>query len=73
MIALRPGADPVAVRDQLAAIDGITTQATWKLPAPLPRMLRSWADRHRGEDIAASLASLEDAISRDRHRERGHR
>ena len=35
-------------------------------------MLRSWVDRYRGEDIAASLATLERAISRDR-RERRHR
>lgn len=33
-------------------------------------MLRSWADRYRGEDIAASLASLEEAMARDRHRNR---
>jgi hypothetical protein len=72
-ITLRPGCDPVAVRDQLAAIDGITTEAAWKFPAPLASMLRSWVDRHRGEDVAASLATLEDAISRDRRRERHHR
>jgi hypothetical protein len=68
MIALRPGSDPVAVRDQLAAIDGITTEATWKFPAPLASMLRSWVDRYRGEDIAESLVSLEYAIRRDRQR-----
>lgn len=73
VIALRPGSDPATVRDQLAAIDGITTGATWKFPAPLASMLRSWVDRHRAEDIAASLASLHDAISRDRRRERRHR
>jgi len=73
LIALRRGADPAAVRDQLAAIDGITTEATWKFPAPPASMLRSWADRYRGEDIAASLAGLEEAISRDRRRERRHR
>jgi hypothetical protein len=73
LIALRPGSDPAAVRAQLAAIDGITTEATWKFPAPLASMLRSWADRYRGEDIAASLATLEDAISGDRRRERRHR
>jgi hypothetical protein len=66
VIALSPGADPVAVRDQLAAIDGITTEATWKFPAPLASMLRSWVERYRGEDVAASLDALEEAISRDR-------
>ncbi len=73
VIALRPGSDPVAVRGQLAAIDDITTEATWKFPAPLASMLRSWVDRYRSEDIAAGLASLEDAISRDRRREQSHR
>jgi hypothetical protein len=67
MIALRPGSDPVAVRDQLAAIDGITTEATWKFPAPLASMLRLWVDRRRDEDLTASLARLHDAISRDQH------
>lgn len=69
VIALSPGADPVAVRDQLAAIDGITTEATWKFPTPLATMLRSWVDRYRGEDIAASLEALEQAMSRDCRRE----
>jgi hypothetical protein len=73
VIALRPGSDPVAVRGQLAAIDDITTEATWKFPAPLASMLRSWVDRYRSEDIAAGLASLEDAISGDRRREQSHR
>jgi hypothetical protein len=72
LIALRPGSDPVAVRAQLAAIHGITTEATWKFPAPPATMLRSWVDRYRGEDIAVSLATLEEAISRDR-RKRRHR
>jgi hypothetical protein len=69
MIALRPGSDPMAVRDQLVAFDSITTEATWQFPAPLASMLRSWADRHRDEDVAASLASLHDAISHDHRRE----
>jgi hypothetical protein len=73
LIALRPGSDPAAVRAQLAAIDGITTGATWKFPAPPASMLRSWVDRYRGEDIAASLATLEDAISRDRRHKPRHR
>jgi hypothetical protein len=56
----------VAVRAELAAVDAITTEARWAFPAPLASMLRSWVDRYRGENIAASLASLEDAIRRDR-------
>jgi hypothetical protein len=57
------------VRDQVAAIDGITLERTWAFPAPLASMLRSWADRHRPEDITASLDQLRDAIRRDRRRE----
>jgi hypothetical protein len=33
--------------------------------ALLASMLRSWVERYRGEDMGASLASLEDAIRRD--------
>jgi hypothetical protein len=65
VVALRPGSDPVTVRNQLAAIEGITSEATWAFPAPLASVLRSWVERHRGEDIEASLAGLEDAIRRD--------
>jgi hypothetical protein len=28
-------------------------------------MLRSWVEQHQGEDIAASLTRLEDAIRQD--------
>jgi hypothetical protein len=65
VLALRSGSDPATVRNQIAAIEGITTEATWAFPAPPASMLRSWVERYRGEDIAASLASLEDAIRRD--------
>ncbi len=68
-LVLEPGTDPAAVRDQVAAIDGITLEHTWAFPAPLASMLRSWVDRHRQEDITASLDRLRDAIRRDRRRE----
>ena len=67
LITLRPGCDPVAVRKQLASLHAIASEGAWRFPAPLASMLRSWVDRHRDEDVAASLASLEDAIQCDRH------
>jgi hypothetical protein len=68
-LILEPGTDPAAVRDQVAAIYGITVEHTWAFPAPLASMLRSWVDRHRLEDITASLDRLRDAIRRDRRRD----
>ncbi|MCW2930346.1 MAG: hypothetical protein JWM19_1308, partial [Actinomycetia bacterium] len=52
-------------RDQLLDVDGVGWNATWAFPAPLASMLRSWVEQHQGEDIAASLTRLEDAIRRD--------
>jgi hypothetical protein len=60
-----PGSDPAAVRNQLLDVDGVGWNATWAFPAPLASMLRSWVEQHQGEDIAASLTRLEDAIRRD--------
>lgn len=65
-ITLIPGTDPEAARDQLAAFDGITSQAPAAYPAPLATMLRAWTDQHRGEDLNASLTRFEDAIRQDR-------
>jgi len=63
-----PGTDPAAVRDQVAAIYGITVERTWAFPAPLASMLRSWVDHHRLEDITASMDRLRDTIRHDRRR-----
>jgi hypothetical protein len=68
-LILKPGSDPAAARDRLAAVDGITAAATWAFAAPLARMLRAWVDRYRGEDIADGLDLLQEAIRRDRRRE----
>ena len=65
-ITLIPGTDPETARDQLAAFDGITTQAPAAYPAPLATLLRAWTDQHRGEDLNASLTRFEDAIRQDR-------
>jgi hypothetical protein len=68
-LVLEPRTDPAEVRDQVAAVHGITLEHTWAFPAPLASMFRSWVDRHRNEDITASLNQLRDAIRRDRRRE----
>jgi hypothetical protein len=70
LLTLDPGSDPAAVRDQLATIPGMSAETACAFPAPLASLLRSWVDDHRSEDIAASLTRLEDAIRRDRQRER---
>lgn len=73
LITLRPGSDPEAVRDQLAEIHGVSVESYYQFPAPLAALLRSWVERYRREDLTASLAALEDAIRRDRQRERRNR
>lgn len=69
-ITVRPGSNPVAVRDQIAAIEGVSLEASCAYPAPLASLLRSWVTRHGSEDIASSLTELEKAIDRDQRRER---
>jgi hypothetical protein len=51
-------ADPATARDQLAALDGITTCTPAALPAPLATLLRTWTSQHHTEDITASLTRL---------------
>jgi hypothetical protein len=68
LLTLDPGSDPAAVRDQLAAIPGMSAEMACAFPTPLASLLRSWVDDHRSEDIAASLTELENAIRRDRQR-----
>ncbi len=65
-VTLIPGTEPETARGQLAAFDGIATQAPAAYPAPLATMLRTWTDHHRGEDLSASLTRFEDAIRQDR-------
>jgi hypothetical protein len=62
-ITLMPRTDPETFRDQLAALDGVTTQALAAYPAPLAALLRTWTSQHGSEDIAVSLARFEDAIA----------
>jgi DNA gyrase/topoisomerase IV subunit A len=65
-ITLRPGADPETMRADLRGLEGVAVQVRAKFPAPLARMLRSWVDGYRDEDIATSLAALGSAIGQDR-------
>lgn len=64
-ITLLPGTNPGTARDQLDALDGITTQEPAAYPAPLAALLRTWTETHRREDIGASLTALQQAIQRD--------
>jgi DNA gyrase/topoisomerase IV subunit A len=73
VITLRPGADPEAVMASLRTLPVIAVEVLAAFPAPLAQLLRSWADHHRDEDIAASLAELESAVRQDRQRERRNR
>jgi hypothetical protein len=72
-LVLQPDADPDTVKERLAGIEGVVTELRAAFPAPLARLLRSWVDSYRGEDIAASLTELETAIRRDRQRESRNR
>jgi hypothetical protein len=68
-ITLLPGTNPDAARDQLAALDGITTEQPAAYPAPLATLLRTWIHQHRNEDITTSLSTLRKAIQRDHRNE----
>lgn len=68
-LKLSPGSDPAAVRERLREIDGVAWSSTWQFPAPVAAVLRSWVERHGREDLAASLAQLEQAIHEDRRQD----
>jgi hypothetical protein len=68
LLTLYPNSDPAAVRDQLRTIPGMSADTLSAFPAPLASLLRAWVDGHRGEDLAASLTELENAIRHDRQR-----
>jgi DNA gyrase/topoisomerase IV subunit A len=57
-----PGTAPEEVRDRLLDIYGVYTIVRAKLPRLLPAMIRAWVTAHGGEDIAASLTALEQAL-----------
>ena len=64
-ITLLPGTNPDTVHDQLASLDGITTEQPAAYPAPLATLLRTWTNQHRNEDITTSLTTLRDAVQHD--------
>ena len=68
LLTLYPNSDPAAVRDQLSTIAGMSADTLSAFPAPLASLLRAWVDDNRGEDLAASLTELENAIRHDRQR-----
>jgi hypothetical protein len=68
-----PGTAPELLRDLLQEFEGITTTVTVQLARPLPDLLRAWVRAYQDEDLLASLASLEDAIDRQRPADPGVR
>jgi hypothetical protein len=66
-----PDADPDELRWQLAEIEGVSTTIPAALPRPLAKMIRRWAQSSPGEDLAASLTALEDAIASGRRYDGG--
>jgi hypothetical protein len=67
-IELRAGADPQAVRSQLASLHELVADRAAQFPAPLADLLRSWLATHRHKDITASLEQFKAAIQADRRR-----
>jgi DNA gyrase/topoisomerase IV subunit A len=73
VVTLSPGADAEAVTASLRTLRVVAVEVLAAFPVPLAQLLRSWADRHRDEDIAASLAELDSAVRQDRQREKKNR
>ncbi len=59
---LHPDADPEEVRDRIGEVEGVKADLAVRFPQPLAKLLRSWLDRHTGEDVASSIAELDAAI-----------
>jgi hypothetical protein len=62
----RPGTSPEQLRDMLLETPGVYTTMPVKLPRPLPLLIRQWVQANAHEDLLASLAALEQAISGQR-------
>jgi DNA gyrase/topoisomerase IV subunit A len=58
-----PGTPPEQLRDLLLDVTGVYTTMPVALPRPLPALIRHWAQANAHEDLLASLAALEHAIS----------
>jgi len=57
------GTPPEILRDQLSRVRGVVMTMRVALPRPLPIMIRQWVKSNQAEDLSASLAALETAIS----------
>jgi hypothetical protein len=57
------GTSPEELRDMLLDVPGVCTTMPVGLPRPLPALIRHWATASAHEDMLASLAALERAIS----------
>jgi hypothetical protein len=62
----RPGTSPDQLRDMLLETRGVYTTMPVRLPRPLPLLIRHWVQANAHEDLLASLAALEQAISGQR-------
>lgn len=58
-----PDADPEQLRDQVRDVYGVWVGVTVRLRRPLATTIIRWVARNRGEDIAGSLAALEQAVA----------
>lgn len=61
---VEPGTDLVSLKDQLRRRWGVTTRVSAQLPAPLPALLRDWAEKHSSDNLAGSLTKLRAVLQR---------
>jgi hypothetical protein len=61
----RSGVDVDEIRNKLTQIRGLRQRERFQLPASLATMIRGWASRFPGEDLADGLRILEKAIASD--------
>jgi hypothetical protein len=64
-LACLPAADagPKQVRNQVRDVYGVWVAVAIRLRRPLATTIKQWVTRNRDEDIAGSLAALEQAVS----------
>jgi hypothetical protein len=58
------GTSPEELRDMLLDVYGVYTTMRVALPQPLPVLIKNWVQANAHQDLLASLAALEGAISR---------
>jgi hypothetical protein len=57
------GTTPEQLRDMLLDVTGVRTTMPVALPRPLPALIRNWVEINASEDLLASLAAFEHAIT----------